>query len=95
MELIRNPTGYNTSKDYALLFEEARRQSIICLCRHVGDCIDVAHTIWGNNIMSVSARGTGYVTAENVDEFLKQCEECNLEWITPNKGMKPNQDGAD
>jgi hypothetical protein len=85
MELIRNPTGYQTDKDYRLLFEQAQKQSIICLCHHEHDCIDVAHTIWGRNIMSVSARGNGYVCADNIDDFEEQCKECDLEWIAPNK----------
>ena len=85
--MIRNPTGYVTTKDYRLLFEEAQRESIICLCQYGNDCTDVAHTIWGSDIMSVSARGTGYVTAGNIEDFVKQCEECDLEWIAPNKAL--------
>jgi hypothetical protein len=78
VNLIREVTGYETSKDYIRLFELAQQESIICLCRGDGEMKDIAHTIFDEKYFAVSSRGTGYVCADNPDDFIRQCRQCDL-----------------
>ena len=96
MDIIKNITGYKTSKDYRKLWELAKNQSIVCICDYGTfdaeyRCRDIAHTTYYDGNMNVSARGIGYVTVFDykIEEFIKQCEQINLEWIVPNSGEPP------
>ena len=87
--LVRKIRGYKTSKDYKKLFELAQKQSIVCICNYSKNCRDVAHTLAErDNTLSVSARGTSYITGFGLDDFVEQCEKYELEWIIPNKEYK-------
>ena len=87
MVVVREVTGYTTSKDYEKLFELAKEQSVLCLCEFGrGDykCMDIAHTIWSGTLMKISARGTVYVWADTLEYFVEQCKTYGVEWIPPN-----------
>lgn len=78
--------AYPVSRDYLRLAELAKAQSIICIVSYES-YRDVAKTIFSTDgaagIWHVSARGTGYVLAADLDEFVRQCERVNLEFIEP------------
>ncbi|GAF78774.1 unnamed protein product [marine sediment metagenome] len=89
---IREITGYKTSRDYIKLYELAQTQSIICMCNFgEGRARDICRTIFDGNLMEISARGTGYVGAETIKAFIKQCKRYDVEWVLPEaKSIKPN-----
>lgn len=87
---------YFTDKNYDDLWAIAQRQGIVCIVNYsspqFGDspnppCRDVAHTIAlvGEKAVqiSVSARGITYFSAMSQDEFIRECERVNLDWIKP------------
>lgn len=84
MEVIREVSGYKTSKDYKKLYVLCQQQSVICLCDN-GQCTDVAHTIFSNGSIGISARGISYVGAWDKKSFVTQCEASGVKWIEPNK----------
>lgn len=94
MAVIRNVTEYQLSRDYDLLFELMHKSSIICIvdCDFTkGDsCRDVAQTLCreGGGDYLISCRGTGYVWAEDKEDFVRQCKISNLEFILPNGVQK-------
>lgn len=74
----------NTSRDYSRLAELAKHVSVVCIVDHQ-KCRDVARAIFrmyhDEGYWNVSARGIGYVTAFDLDDFLRQCRATNLEFI--------------
>ena len=83
--------NYSTSRDYRRLWELAHDHSIVC----VVDCLPgvpetcrgIAWTIyskeWNPEVMQVNAIGIYPVWAESIEQFIAQCERCNLEWLQP------------
>ena len=83
--------NYSTSRDYRRLWELAHDHSIVCFV----DCLPgnpktgrvVATTKhskeWNPDVIAVCSRGTGHIWAESIEEFIAQCEHCNLEWLQP------------
>lgn len=59
MNTIRQITGYQTSRDYALLWKLAHEQSVVCACDYGKDCRDVAQTLFmdDSDVVQISARG--------------------------------------
>jgi hypothetical protein len=104
MNVVRDITGYGTSKDYKALFKIVRSQSIICLVdfdSHAGSvggghCSrDVARSIYTDDgLIQISARGTCYVWAKDVDDFVQQCEKQQLEWVVPMPRELTAENGA-
>lgn len=80
-------SGYCSSKDYALLAELSRTQSVICIVDYNPGLRDVARTFYRahgeEEHWSVSARGISYIEAFNRKEFLALCVHRNLEFILP------------
>ncbi len=81
-DLVRTDKNhmYQTSKNYEELFRMMRETSIVCFVNYRG-CRDVAATLSTSGIFDVSARGIAYVGARNKDDFIKQCQSVDLEWI--------------
>lgn len=86
--IIRNVTGYQTSRDYSLLWSLAQKQSIVCIVDYCEDCRDVCHTIWNGRYMQISSRGNGYVDGDTLDEFAKLCARSNVEFLIPNDNVE-------
>jgi len=91
--------GYKTSKDYGKLFELAKHQRVVCFIEHKDHddeegyrLQDVCQTqvFKTEESQSVSVRGIAYISALQMDDisvkedFISQCENCNLEFIEPN-----------
>ena len=89
MDTVRNIEGYKTSRDYKELFEMMTKASVVCVVDYgeTGRCRDVAHTLFRDGVYQISARGISYVCAETLEEFIKQCESDNVEFIPPNRAM--------
>ena len=80
-----------TSRDYRRLWELAHDHSIMCVL----DCLpgvpetyrDVAttkhSTEWSPDVMQVCSSGIVRIWAESIEQFIAQCEGCNLEWLPP------------
>ena len=89
MVAIREITGYATSKDYEALFKAVRSQSIVCIVNFGSpdgkyNSMDVAHSIYTDDgLIQISCRGTCYVWAKDLDDFVRQCEREAVEWIVP------------
>ena len=83
--------NYSTSRDYRRLWELAHDHSIVCVVH----CLpgvpktyrNVATTRYSTNlspdVMQVCSRGIGHIWAESIEQFIAQCEHCNLEWLQP------------
>lgn len=95
-DTIREIDGYQTSNDYALLYELAKTTSIICLVKYSDyndtyTITDIAHTIKFGSVTEILARGVGYVYANDRDDkkakesFIKQCENQKVEFLVPDK----------
>ena len=80
-------SGYVGLKDYELLADLSRTQSVICIVDYDSDLRDVARTFYRTNgkeeHWSVSARGTGYIDAFSRQEFLDLCARLDLEFLAP------------
>ncbi|MGF6609374.1 hypothetical protein OKW45_004296 [Paraburkholderia sp. WSM4175] len=83
---VHQIANYGVSRDYARLAELAKAHSIICIVTHDG-FRDVAKTLYSSfkdgEMWQISARGTGYVWADNVEDFVRKCEIVALEFIEP------------
>ena len=94
MEIIGNISGYPVSKDYAELFNLAKKQSVVCVVDYSTITgpesrtkRDVAQTISFEGQVNICARGISYIAAtSDPEEFTSYCEEINLEWIVPSFG---------
>ena len=75
---------YKTSQDYELLWNLAQSHFVICLVDYRRDpqIQDVAKTRSANGLIEVSARGISYIWAESKEDFISQCFNCNLKWLT-------------
>lgn len=92
--------NYRTSKDYRRLANLAKQCSVICIVdyniRPDGDMVfrDVASTQYRRyddeaaEIFQISARGSCYAYAFSEDEFIKQCERMNVEFIVPGSAVQ-------
>lgn len=80
--------GYVGLKNYELLADLSRTQSVICIVDYERGLRDVARTFYRTNGQeehwSVSARGTSYIEAFDSEAFLAACARLNLEFIQPN-----------
>lgn len=88
MKLLNH--GYETSKDYQLLFELMKRNRIICFIPFDEEfedgyiLKDVCQTkATDEGYFDVSARGYSYITAFNREDFIKKCESAKLEFVNP------------
>jgi hypothetical protein len=94
--MTTQPTGYQTSRDYARLAELMKTRQIVCFVDYCKDCRDAASTQMldcrrGDHTFQVSARGTAYIYASSLGEFITQCTLANLEWIVPDDLREPVQ----
>lgn len=87
--IIRNITGYQTSMDYALLWNLGQKQSVVCIVDYCGDCRDACQTLWNGTSMRVSNSGNCYVMSSSADGFVKRCRCFNLEFLIPNQQNQP------
>lgn len=87
-EIIRDISGYTTSRDYAKLWELAQKQSVVCVVdfdwRDGEVSRDVAHTIWSGRYLQVSCRGVTYADGDSLADFERSARRSNLEWLVPN-----------
>lgn len=94
--LIHELAKYKTSKDYEWLANKAKEESIICIIDYKRQfegekefhSRDVGVTNYfekdnGSGTWSISARGTGYLTAFNKEDFIKLCDILNVEILIP------------
>jgi hypothetical protein len=86
--LIRDVEGYETSRDYELLFSLAKQQSIICILDYCifmdgSVCRDVCQTISDGHEVQVCERGTCFISQRDIESFKKACIHVNLEFIVP------------
>jgi len=81
--------SYQTSKDYARLYRELQRETIVCFadwkpyCDRAGACRDVCETKWHAGTATIVCRGVCYVWSENETDFVRRCEEAGIEVIFP------------
>ena len=81
---LSKKNGYKTSRDYERLFELMQESAVVCFVDYGENCRDIASTACDNYpSYFVNARGTGYVTAFNQADFIKQCKQIDLEYIEP------------
>ena len=77
------------SRDYAMLWELAKTQSVVCVVDYgMTSAItsrDVAHTISRPDTgwVAICARGIEYVSAENWRDFAYRCAKENVEFVLP------------
>jgi hypothetical protein len=86
---------YATSRDYARLAELAKAHSVICILTH-REYRDVARTTYmrtesGMEMWQVSGRGIGYVWTDDLDDFARECEKVELEFIEPSSKVPDEQ----
>jgi hypothetical protein len=91
MDPIYQISGYETGKEYEWLADAMQSQSVICITDYGKYCRDVAHTLWtpssdGDGIWQLSGRGITYIYATSREEFIRQCEQYNVEVLMPNTG---------
>ena len=94
INIIRDVSGYTTSRDYAKLWGLAQRQSVVCICDYRDGCRDIAQTIYWEAEVRVVARGICYICPLGYDEFISQCKMVNLEWIVPVENAILSQGGG-
>ena len=82
--IIRTISGYDTSKDYSILWDLAHNQSIVCISNYL-DCRDVCQTLFDGKNIHISSRGHCYVFASTIDKFIESCSSYGVEFIIPNK----------
>lgn len=84
MKVVNEITGYLTSRSYDTLWDLAKNQSIICICRWRDTHLrDICQTVWNGTLMEISARGTAYVWADTLEYFTEQCKRYDVEWVLP------------
>lgn len=83
MKVVRQISGYKTSRSYDTLWDLAKNQSIVCICKYKSGSRDVAHTIWTDTLVEISARGICYVSADSLESFIEECKLADVEWILP------------
>lgn len=82
--IVRDFSGYETSRDYVQLWSLAQKQAVVCVVDYHGGAFgdrsgsllrDIASTQWCPDTcwMQVGARGIGYVTA--YDDPGRSCRE--------------------
>lgn len=83
--------SYPTSRNYPRLAELSKNARIVCFVNHRNNVMlrDVALSYYSvidisfQECWTVSARGTSYINAFNLEEFFAQCQAANLEFIDP------------
>lgn len=95
-----NTANYKTSKDYARLWELAKTARIICITDYRADLNspasrDVAETVYssadGESVV-ICARGTVYAFGLSREDFIRQCQLVNVEFIDPCDWSQPAVD---
>ena len=75
---------YKTCKDYNILFELVKTQRIVCFIKK-NNIFDIcANTPSNSNNIEIGVRGISYIYTDKKEEFIKQCEDYELEFIMPN-----------
>ena len=83
--------NYSTSRDYRRLWELAHDHSIVCVVDYENVIHDIYREIattrhskeWNPDVIPVYSHGCNHVLAKSIEEFIAQCERCNLEWLQP------------
>ena len=83
--------NYSTSCDYRRLWELAHDHSIVCVVDYILSYFETYQVIAatgyskGRNpdVVQVSSRGKYHVWAESIEQFIAQCEHCNLLRLQP------------
>lgn len=88
MNIVRNLTGHRMSRDYAMLWALALKQSVVCVCDYGSQtpkCRDIAQTISQpeKSWVAICARGIEYVSAEDEASFARRCAKENVEFVVP------------
>ena len=78
-----NLANYKTSRDYALLWELAQENNIVCFVDYDTDIVDVCETLWNGSSVQLSVRGFSYIYTRSKDAFVDICTSKNLQWIIP------------
>jgi hypothetical protein len=83
---VHQIANYATSRDYRRLAELAQQYSIICIVDRDGTH-DVGQTLFSSSMSEkhwqVSSPGRCYVRASDIDDFVRRCQQVNLEFIVP------------
>ena len=83
--------NYSTSRDYRRLWELAHDHSIVCIADGLPGVSmarrDIGTTVyskeWNPEWIQVISKGIGHFWAESIEQFIAQCERCNLLWLQP------------
>ena len=81
--MIAPLANYSTSRDYRRLWELAHDHSIVCFVDCLPGVPEAYRDIATTSTMLVISRGVNHVLAKSIEEFIAQCEDCNLEWLHP------------
>ena len=77
------------SEDYALLWDLAQRQGVVCEVDYnfyhddSPPIRDIAQTLFRSGNVAISARGTCYFEEDNKEEFIRLCKRYKLKFILP------------
>ena len=90
MSCIRSITGYRMSRDYAVLWNLAQKQSVVCVCDYGSShvCRDDAQTICRDGEVAICARGIEYVSGDSVEVFALRCDMEQVEFVVPEETPK-------
>jgi hypothetical protein len=88
--MIVPTANYPTSRDYHQLWKLTHTAAIVCIVDcdpGKSDCRDIARTAHSPDdlpqLVQIGSRGACYVWAETIEDFIAQCQQCNLEWLVP------------
>jgi hypothetical protein len=88
--MIVPTANYPTSRDYHQLWKLTHAAAIVCIVDcdpGKSDCRDIARTAHSPDdlpqLVQIGSRGACYVWAETIEDFIAQCQQCNLEWLVP------------
>jgi len=84
MKIVRmsNDHRYNTSKDYEMLWGLIHETPIVCIVNY-GETRDIACSLWHGESVNIGVRGLSYIYSFDFEDFEKQCEKLDLEYIVP------------
>lgn len=82
----------NTSKDYCTLYHLVRVSRVICIVDYgkreddyqIRDVCQ-SQVRQDNKYIDIGCRGYSYIWADTKEDFIKQCEDKNLEYFIPTK----------
>jgi hypothetical protein len=92
--MTTQPTGYQTSRDYARLAELMKTRTIVCFVKYSRIRSHVAQTMVSRTIgegyqLEIGSFDCCFASNSNETDFITRCAELNLEWIVPDDLREP------